>query len=97
MMYYWNGSWGGMILAMLLNVAVWVLLLGGLIWAVSRIFNRRAPSSGPVEHGPSALEILRQRYARGEIDEATYERMRQRIDTTNTPEAHDTLPTPPGR
>jgi len=28
---------------------------------------------------PSATEILRQRYARGEIDTATYEQMRERL------------------
>ncbi len=94
MMYYWNGNWGGMLLVMLLKGVVWIGLIGLLIWGVSRIFTRRAPFTGRIDTGPSALEILRQRYARGEIDEATFERMRQQLET---PAARDTLTVPPAR
>ena len=31
---------------------------------------------------PSALEILQQRYALGEIDEVTYQQMRERLEGT---------------
>jgi hypothetical protein len=34
---------------------------------------------------PSAMEILRQRYARGEIDAATFENMRERLENTGSP------------
>jgi len=33
--------------------------------------------------GLSALEILRQRYARGEIDAVTFEQMRERLENTS--------------
>jgi hypothetical protein len=33
---------------------------------------------------PSAMEILRQRYARGEIDTATYESMRERLENSSS-------------
>ena len=33
----------------------------------------------PGVDGPSALEVLQQRYARGEIDTATFENMRERL------------------
>lgn len=98
MMYGWNGDWGGMFLAMVLNAVVWIGLIGLLIWAVSRFFTQRGPSTGPFtgqpQSGPSALEILGQRYARGEIDEATFERMRQQLES---PAAREPLSISPVR
>jgi putative membrane protein len=93
-MYYWNGSWGSMLLAMLLNGVILIALIGLLIWAVSRFLNQRVPSTGHPDSSPSAIEILRQRYARGEIDEATFERMRAQLETSG---ARDTPTIPPGR
>jgi putative membrane protein len=94
MMYGWNGDWGGMLLPMLLNAAVWIVLIGLLIWGLSRLFTQRAPTTEWPDVGPSALEILRQRYARGEIDEATFERMRAQLEA---PAVRDALPVPPER
>ena len=35
---------------------------------------------------PSALEILRQRFARGEIDATTFDQMRERLEATSGPQ-----------
>jgi putative membrane protein len=67
-------------LLMFFGMTLWVVLLALLIWALIRWLNRRTgPSqeSSPAER--SALEILRQRYARGEIDQTTFEQMRERL------------------
>lgn len=74
-----------MFLMMLLNSVVWIALIGLLIWAVSRLFINRTSSAGPLDHGLSALDILRQRYARGEIDGATFDEMKRRLEATATP------------
>lgn len=34
---------------------------------------------------PSAMEILRQRYARGEIDATTFDQMRERLEASERP------------
>lgn len=63
-------GWGGWFLALL-----WFLLLAWLIWAFVR-----AISGNPKTHEGGkdrALEILRERYARGEIDRETFERMKR--------------------
>jgi putative membrane protein len=44
-----------------------------------------ASSRGTPPAQPSASDILDQRYARGEIDAATYDQMRERLSDTNTP------------
>ena len=41
----------------------------------------------PPLYQPSALEILQQRYARGEIDDVTFQQMRERLE----------VPMPPGQ
>jgi putative membrane protein len=83
MMWGYGFSWGGMFL-MLLGTAFWVALLVVLVWALIRWLDRRNTVTSTQEphmpaSGPSALEILRQRYARGEIDTATFEQMRERL------------------
>ncbi len=81
MMWYGYG-WGGMLL-MLLSMLLWFAVLGLLVWAPVRWLTVHAPSSGSPPSGstgPSAIEILRQRFARGEIDTTTFEQMRERLE-----------------
>lgn len=42
-----------------------------------------APAQAPFE--PDALEILRRRYARGEIDGTTFDQMRERLESSSRP------------
>ncbi len=74
------GNWGyggpgffGMGFGMLL---FWALLIVGVVVLLRRLAtgsDRRAPPS----EGASALDILAQRYARGEIDRAEFEQKRR--------------------
>ncbi len=71
----------------------WFFILLLLIWGLIRMFSFRGrqvpynhyygmPRYGVPPVQPSALEILRQRYARGEIDAVTYEQMRERLEAS---------------
>lgn len=80
----WMG-WGGYgfgIFGWILMIVLWILIVGGItlliLWLV-----RQAGTSGIGIGAPSgghALEILRERYARGEITQEEYERMRNVLE-----------------
>lgn len=83
--YSFDGGWFIMMFGGVLLIAVLVVLA----WALIRWFERKAPAPGSsTPANASALEILRQRYARGEIDTATYEQMREQLQVTeHSPDA----------
>lgn len=68
----WNG-WG---FGMIFMIALWILLIACIVvavrWATQQ---RRALPSG--RGGDTPLEILEQRYARGEIDKEEFERKKR--------------------
>jgi putative membrane protein len=82
-------------LAHLLGNVLWIILLVVLAIALIRWLTRHRTSEPPFYPGPTytgqpdhpgqltAMDILRQRYARGEIDAATFEQMRERLEGTN--------------
>ncbi len=77
MMY---GNWGyggpgffGMGFGMLL---FWGLVIVGVVVLVRLLAGKRASDAGSAQH-QSALEILAQRYARGEIEREEYEQKRR--------------------
>jgi putative membrane protein len=73
-MWGYGWSWPGMIM-MMLSSLLWIALIAVLIWAAISWLNKKNAHTTT----PSAMEILRQRYARGEIDTATFEQMRERL------------------
>ena len=73
----WGYGWSGPdILMMTLSSLLWIALIAVLIWAVVSWLNKKNTNTTT----PSAMEILRLRYARGEIDAATFEQMRERLE-----------------
>lgn len=86
---HWH-TWGGgffggpgMLLSVL-AILFWIALMIGLAWAILSLL---IPAIRPMlsdifgsnSTNISALEILRRRYAAGEIDTATFEQMRERL------------------
>jgi putative membrane protein len=65
-----GGFWGPWMLA---PFFFWVGLIGLVAWIVTRLFPRRGGGSGTgAPNRDPAEEILRERFARGEITEAEY-------------------------
>lgn len=76
-------GWGGFGFGLLGWVAMmffWVLVIGGIVLLVVWLFRQGqpAPASGP-RNGQTALDILQERYARGEISRDEYEEIRREL------------------
>jgi putative membrane protein len=86
-MWGYGFGWGWLLMS--LGTILWIAVLVVLVWVLIRWLTTRTttpvppPGSG-VPSGPIALEILRQRYARGEIDTATFAQMRERLAASDT-------------
>jgi len=68
----------------------WIVILVLLIGLMIRRLSFRHPYRYAYHYGtpttqPSALDILRWRYVRGEIDAVTYEQMRERLEASSGP------------
>jgi putative membrane protein len=94
MMWGYGFGWGWLMMSF--GMILWIALLVVLVWAVIRWLERKTPRAippamGTPAAGPSALEILQQRYARGEIDTATFEQMRERLQASGARESQTLL------
>jgi putative membrane protein len=72
----------GGIVSSVLTILFWALIVGGIVWLVSGLTSNRTVSHPPASatSAPeSALDILKKRYARGEITKVEYEDMRRDV------------------
>lgn len=72
-MWHWGDGWGWwMVVGWLWMIGFWALI----IWAVVTLSRRGGEPPRPPEPtgGPSAIEILRRRYATGELSDEEFER-----------------------
>lgn len=75
------GGWGwgwGMGLGWLTMLAFWGALIVGAVWLVRAL--GRDTDEPPRGAGESALDILKRRYAAGEITQDEYEQMRRTLE-----------------
>jgi putative membrane protein len=95
MFWGFHGVWF-LLPLLLLGKFFWIVLLALLIGVLIRRFSLRSGQMAFNRHAPfyhpgmspaqsSAMEILRQRYARGEIDAATFDQMRERLEASHGP------------
>ncbi len=74
-MMYGYGLWW--LIGTGLMILFWIAIILLVIWAVRSLFPRESRSGQD-----QALEILRQRYAKGEINAAEYEQARAQLEET---------------
>ncbi len=72
---FWGHGWGVGFWGpwMFFPTLFWIAFLGLIVWAVTRKFSTWQPG-GSRRRGDQAEEILRERFARGEMDAEEYQR-----------------------
>ena len=76
--HMWWGVWGvGMMLFMLL---FWALVVAGVVAILRWMFGRSGPA-GRADRPDRALEILKERYAKGELTRDQFQAMRRDLET----------------
>jgi len=78
MMWDWGAGVWGHGFGWLLMILFWVLIIAGIIVLVKWLASGATPGASP---GKRALEILKERYARGDITRDQYEQMRRDIES----------------
>ena len=74
----WHGGWGGMVLGPLLMILVPVLLIVAVLLATRRFWpSSTGPSSTQANMPQAPLDILKERFARGDLDKQEYEERSQ--------------------
>ena len=93
--HQWGGGFfgGPGLLLSVMGTLVWIALIIGLAWAILSLLMPTirpmlADIFGSKSANVSALEILRQRYASGEIDGVTFEQMHERLLASYQQEGH---------
>lgn len=71
----WNMGWG-MGVGWIMMIAFWGLVIFGIVALVKWTSGQGQPGNRPTE---SSVEILRKRYARGEITEEDFRRMKDNL------------------
>ena len=79
MMGYPFYGFGGFWWMWIVMVAFWILIIGGIVWLVLWLA-RQGEAARPGARGVSPLDIIRERYARGEITRDEYEQMRRDLE-----------------
>lgn len=71
----WGAGWG---VGMLVMMTFWVAVLAALVLLIRAFFEPRARiAGGPTDDSP--LDILKKRFARGEIDHDEFEKRKRDI------------------
>ena len=78
MMGWWNNGWGGGAMFGIAHLLWWALLIAG-VFVIARWLGGSWRDSGQPRED-LALSILKERYARGEIDKAEFDARRRDLE-----------------
>ena len=73
MMGGWGMGWFGFIFMLIF----WGLVIVGLVLLIRWLVQTTRKDTGPAQGGSRAMEILKERYARGEVEQEEFEQKKQ--------------------
>ena len=77
MMWDWDGGTGlWMLVPMAFMLLFWTGVVGLAVWVIVALARRYGPGSTTSPRG-DAMDVARERYARGEIDRAQFDQIRR--------------------
>jgi len=76
MMGEYGMGWFGTIFMMIF----WILVIVGLIFLIKWLIQATKGGASPVQSGSRALDILKERYARGEINKEEFEQKKRDLE-----------------
>lgn len=78
MMWYYGWDWfGGGLFMFFFMLLFWALVIAGAVWFIRYVAN--GVSGGRAPGSKNALDILKERYAKGEIDKDEFEAKKKDI------------------
>lgn len=74
------GGLGLILLGLLVRVGFWLLVIAGVVWLVSALARGSAQPAANVPVRETPLDILKARYARGEITKEQYDQLKRDLE-----------------
>lgn len=71
---WWQGNWGWMILGGIFTLAFWAAIIVLIVWGIRKLTE---PRGGVPGIGKTALDIVKERYARGEITKEQFDQLKR--------------------
>ncbi|MHB1666453.1 SHOCT domain-containing protein [Thiomonas sp.] len=75
------GGWGGYGIGWIFMFLWWVIIVALVVGLIRWLFMGHVSDGGSRPVAEAHLDILKERYARGEIDHDMYERMRRDLES----------------
>jgi putative membrane protein len=72
----WDGGWGWMLFGGVFMLIFWIAVIFLVVWGIKKLTENRGSAAGS-----NALDIARERYAKGEISQEEFQNIKKHISS----------------